>query len=718
MSSINFLPPWVETNLQPAFYDKESGTCLQQTARMYNKVNELVRSVNTQNETIADYIQQFIDLREYVEDYFDNLDVQVEINNKIDSMVSDGTFQTILDGYVQPQLESLNAKINNEAVIRENADNQLQNLITTVGNGAPLTATSTVGMTDTTKVYVNTTNGKWYYYDGDSWEIGGDYQSAVIGENTIEPYMTKFLITENILPYTDWIEGKVYNNGAEANYASGCLNRATVDVTGGDTLFVVNSSNLPMTDVTVVEYEADDTFIKQTRLGYTLNASVVLDGDTSYVKFSSTTNKFTTLPVNSLMIVPLSSIKKLMSYSTVFEYAPTSRQTVKANEIFVENEYGHRIIPRIYKSNLQNTVTNLNFINTYSVEYTSIVTGSGNTSNVLFGVYVYADNVTTDDYIYADFSKSPIKPDYVSFFIGTSSQGQLTNLGDGVFRVKLTQTMIDALPKGNCYVFGTFMNQTVGQDVTYHIDTYINENYTDITALLNKQSDEQPINFIYLGDSITHLSGDRSWVGYFTQIVNGNTIANVAVDGAQLRDNAATVYDGDPKNSNPTNNVLGNQVQKIINQAYDAPDVIMIAIGTNGGINLSGTELYDAYFNTTGVKPLTDVDRKTDAGAYRWCTQKLHEAYPNAKIIWCTPILTAYNTVKTPEVVTGWGDNLKKFCSYGSTYCFDTEKCGINATNASEYLYDGLHPDVGGARLMGEYNAGEFMKIAKVIRKR
>ena len=79
MNSINFLPPWVETNLQPAFYDLESGTSLQQTARMYNKVNELVRCVNTQNETIADYIQKFIDLKDYVDEYFDNLDVQEEI---------------------------------------------------------------------------------------------------------------------------------------------------------------------------------------------------------------------------------------------------------------------------------------------------------------------------------------------------------------------------------------------------------------------------------------------------------------------------------------------------------------------------------------------------------------------------------------------------------------------------------------------------------------
>ena len=101
MNRINFLPPWVETNLQPAFYDTESGTVLQQTARMYAKVNQLIRNVNDQNETIDLYIAKFIELHDYVHDYFDNLDVQEEINNKLDQMAEDGTLQEIITQYIQ-----------------------------------------------------------------------------------------------------------------------------------------------------------------------------------------------------------------------------------------------------------------------------------------------------------------------------------------------------------------------------------------------------------------------------------------------------------------------------------------------------------------------------------------------------------------------------------------------------------------------------------------
>lgn len=113
---VEFLPPWVETGLQPAFYDKESGTVLQQTARMYARVNMLIRMFNklskqtkteiedfetTTNETVNEYIEKFNELHDYVHDYFDNLDVQEEINNKLDEMFEDGELQDILIAYLQ-----------------------------------------------------------------------------------------------------------------------------------------------------------------------------------------------------------------------------------------------------------------------------------------------------------------------------------------------------------------------------------------------------------------------------------------------------------------------------------------------------------------------------------------------------------------------------------------------------------------------------------------
>ena len=106
---VNFLPPWVETNIQPAFYDKESGSVLQQTARMYAKVNCLVRMFNKLSketkETVDEYIAKFVELKDFVDTYFENLDVQEEINNKLDAMVEDGTLQQIIGNYLEESVE-------------------------------------------------------------------------------------------------------------------------------------------------------------------------------------------------------------------------------------------------------------------------------------------------------------------------------------------------------------------------------------------------------------------------------------------------------------------------------------------------------------------------------------------------------------------------------------------------------------------------------------
>lgn len=246
---INFLPPWIETGIQPAFYDKESGTVLQQTARMYAKVNEVIQSVNNQNETIADYINQFNELHDYVYDYFDNLDVQEEINNKIDNMVTQGTFQAVFDNYVGPKIDALDtqlsALISNETTARTTTDASLQSQINALSSGSPIPVSSTSEMTNTSKVYLNTTNGKWYYYDGDSWEIGGTYQSTGIGNSAINLTMLDDSVFKNAIKSTStFARGNIIDPGVVIE----AQNRVytTIDsLTTCDTFYVkVNDPNL------------------------------------------------------------------------------------------------------------------------------------------------------------------------------------------------------------------------------------------------------------------------------------------------------------------------------------------------------------------------------------------------------------------------------------------------------------------------------------------
>ena len=62
--------------------------------------NTVIPTVNNNAEAVAELQALFIQLKDYVDNYFKDLDVQDEINNKLDQMVEDGTLQSIIFQYM------------------------------------------------------------------------------------------------------------------------------------------------------------------------------------------------------------------------------------------------------------------------------------------------------------------------------------------------------------------------------------------------------------------------------------------------------------------------------------------------------------------------------------------------------------------------------------------------------------------------------------------
>ncbi len=128
--------------------------------RLFSKVvehlNNTIDNMNLIGEQMENVTNAMTELQNYVNNYFDNLDVQDEINQKLDEMVDDGTLQQLFSNIFM----------------------DLQAQINSLASGGPLVANSTSGMTDTSKIYVNTTDGYWYYYNGTQWTQGGVYQST------------------------------------------------------------------------------------------------------------------------------------------------------------------------------------------------------------------------------------------------------------------------------------------------------------------------------------------------------------------------------------------------------------------------------------------------------------------------------------------------------------------------------------------------------------
>lgn len=107
--------------------------------------------------------QAWNDLHDYVMNYFNNLDVQDEINNKLQAMYDNGDFDAIL----LPLFNTYTVEINNKiAAIEQNA-------------ATPNFVPTTADMTDTSKFYVLTTNGHIYYYSNGWVDSGLIYGSDV-----------------------------------------------------------------------------------------------------------------------------------------------------------------------------------------------------------------------------------------------------------------------------------------------------------------------------------------------------------------------------------------------------------------------------------------------------------------------------------------------------------------------------------------------------------
>ena len=68
--------------------------------KLGKEINKIIDSENTLGTQMENVTNAFIELQNYVDNYFKNLDVQDEINNKLNEMAQDGTLAEILANYL------------------------------------------------------------------------------------------------------------------------------------------------------------------------------------------------------------------------------------------------------------------------------------------------------------------------------------------------------------------------------------------------------------------------------------------------------------------------------------------------------------------------------------------------------------------------------------------------------------------------------------------
>lgn len=168
---------------------------------LQEKYIEFSEDITEEVGDFKEYINGKVDeLESYMNNYFTNLDVQQEINNKLDAMATDGTLTNLIKAYVDPIYEAYEQEIN---TLNTNFQTQVNTNLNTMNNkinnaisGSPKGVYATVSDLETANpshdyIYLVTADGKWYYYSTSlsAWTAGGTYQGTS-DENLIEYFET------------------------------------------------------------------------------------------------------------------------------------------------------------------------------------------------------------------------------------------------------------------------------------------------------------------------------------------------------------------------------------------------------------------------------------------------------------------------------------------------------------------------------------------------
>lgn len=192
-------------------------------------------AINQNAEALEELQGLFIALKDYVDNYFDNLDVQEEINNKLDAMVEDGTLAEIINqeifGEIQQSITDLDHKI----------DNEINDVETTIGDIEDLSTNDKTSIVNA----INNQNssqflnlGKSITYDIASNEDVGHVQGACSNENMLyvavqggTNYPTGYIYVFNIVTsqYVTRYEVQNLYHGNDLTYLDGKIYIAQVD---------------------------------------------------------------------------------------------------------------------------------------------------------------------------------------------------------------------------------------------------------------------------------------------------------------------------------------------------------------------------------------------------------------------------------------------------------------------------------------------------------
>ena len=151
-------------------------------------------------------------------------------------------------------------------------------------------------------------------------------------------------------------------------------------------------------------------------------------------------------------------------------------------------------------------------------------------------------------------------------------------------------------------------------------------------------------------------------------------------------------------------------IEEVRSGSFPVPDIFAFAMGTNDALECLGAP--EKALTGKALDGNSSIDLFTEAGAARWCIQRIMEEYPQCRVFILTPLQTAtpehnQKNLKAIEILRKIAGGMSAQvidCFNGSGICEKFEVIG----GQGKYLCDGLHPDIPGQMLQGKFAAKEI----------
>ena len=243
-------------------------------------LNDVIKNSNEQNESIMNLYNAFITLQDYVNDYFDEKFPEL-VNNKIDELVEDGTFESML----------------NDALHLIRVYNTYTEMIAASSGFVPYMKIRTLGYYE-----INDGGGAYYYVtdtestDEYQIEIGDYYLTLVYDNNEI-----------NIKQFGCKVDGVTDDTTALKNAISQLNNKA------------ISNYTLIIPAITCISEELDFEVQGITLKGYNINkCGIKLIGANTFIKFGHTGENLHEMNIRDLFIQGNYTQSKLLVFDHVY----------------------------------------------------------------------------------------------------------------------------------------------------------------------------------------------------------------------------------------------------------------------------------------------------------------------------------------------------------------------------------------------------------------